>query len=624
MSNSRIFSFIACIIFMLSTAIAVSAQSEAEKSFLSLYFTEDELKVVSATRSLKSIDRIAENISVITHEDIELMNAHTVADVLNSVNGVQVMSFGSSPGNIAVALIQGSDNRHVAVFLDGVPLNNLSNNLTGLDMLPVQYIEKIEIIKGPASSAWGSSLGGVVNIITKSASDKVSGTLSASYGERETSDLRAEISGRKDAFGFYAAAGRLETDGFRQNNDTLNKNIYTKLSFDPASNTRILFSLLYNETLRGEFVDPDWGEYGKKQNKLLVMNLSLDTALSKEADLSVSLWSYDNREKEFTYQLSDSNLLSMGPNRDNKYCASGKFSWRHENHALVIGTDYEKGTLWSNVIENDKQSIEKWALYFNDTLTFGKLSLTPGLRYDRTDTNGGFLSPSLGATYDLGKKTLLRAYVARGFSIPPLSFTFLKEVEGWRGNPDLKVEKVMSYQLGMETGLLEYVWLKIAAFRHDLTDGIILEEVTPNVRAFVNRDKLRRQGIELEMKTLSVYNMTLQAGATFIETENSDTGDEIRDSPKSTYIMGLQYDDKKSFRALLQGRYTWWNMESWHLAKYSSMIVDLNMIKTVYQGKGNKVDLFLTGHNIFNGSQYFDSWYKNASRWVEAGLRYRF
>jgi vitamin B12 transporter len=289
-----------------------------------------------------------------------------------------------------------------------------------------------------------------------------------------------------------------------------------------------------------------------------------------------------------------------------------------------MGAEYEKGTLWSNIIVSEKQGMAKSAVYANDTITFGKLSLTPGLRYDDTDTNGDFLSPSLGITYELGKKTLLRANVARGFGIPPLSFTFYKEVAGWRGNPDLKVEKVTSYQLGMETGLLEYVWLKITAFRHDITDGLIPEEVSPGIWSYVNRDKLRRQGIELEMKTVPVYNMILHAGASFIEAKNSVTGEVIKDVPTSSYVVGLQYDDKKSFRALLQGKYIWWNDEAWHLAKYSAMIVDLNMIKTVYQGKASKVDLFLTGHNIFNGSQYWDSWYKNAARWVEAGVRFKF
>ena len=124
-----------------------------------MYFTEDELTVVSATRSLKSITRVAENISVVTKEDIELMNAHSVAEALQKVNGVQVKIVGG-PGAFAYPYIQGSEFRHVAVFMDGVLVNMFSDNVADIAMLPVQHIEKIEIIKGPASSVWGSSSAG--------------------------------------------------------------------------------------------------------------------------------------------------------------------------------------------------------------------------------------------------------------------------------------------------------------------------------------------------------------------------------------------------------------------------------------------------------------------------------
>ena len=139
-----------------------------------MYFDEDELFVVSTTRSLKSITRIAENVEVVTTEDIELMNAHTVADVLNTVTGVQVQTNGGT-GAFSFVNIQGSDQRHVAVFMDGVLLNVFTDNIADIAMIPVQIVEKIEIIKGPASSAWGSSLGGVVNIITKAGSFGKSG-----------------------------------------------------------------------------------------------------------------------------------------------------------------------------------------------------------------------------------------------------------------------------------------------------------------------------------------------------------------------------------------------------------------------------------------------------------------
>lgn len=77
-------------------------------------------------------------------------------------------------------------------------------------------------------------------------------------------------------------------------------------------------------------------------------------------------------------------------------------------------------------------------------------------------------------------------------------------------------------------------------------------------------------------------------------------------------------------RGLLKGRYVWWNKaEEWG-AKYSSFIFDINLIKTLMSRQGSSCEAFVTGHNIFNGSQYNDEFYKNARRWIEAGIRYRF
>src|SRR4030042_1323461 len=85
----------------------VYAQSGEEKKFLLMYFKEDELEVISATRSLKSITQVAENVSVITAEDIELMNAHTLTDVLNTITGVQVDIRGGLGGGVVVS-VQGA------------------------------------------------------------------------------------------------------------------------------------------------------------------------------------------------------------------------------------------------------------------------------------------------------------------------------------------------------------------------------------------------------------------------------------------------------------------------------------------------------------------------------------
>ena len=614
-----IFLFLTLHTFFLSSA--VYAQTEEEKNFLLMYFKEDELKVISATRSLMSINRVAENVTVVTADDIELMNAHTLTDVLNTITGVQVDIRGGL-GSLTSPSIQGSFFNHVVVFIDGISITTLSDNSTTTGEFPVQFIEKIEVIKGPASSTWGSSLGGVINVITKSTGkeEKIKGTLYASYGEDNTGDFRAEAYGRKKNFGYYLYAGRLQSDGLpglRDNMDFSGNNIYTKLSYDISKNTTVLFTVLYNKNNRGDgkFPEYDFSDSDKTSNFLT--SLSLNTSLNDNLDLSFSL---RRSELDFNFEeemLSTGDVFKTWAN-DKTYGASAKLTWKYNKHNIVVGSDYDNGT---TDITSNKKRLRKFAVFANDTIILDKFSVTPGIRYDDVNITGGFVSPSIGITYEISGNTLLRAFVARGFSIPILSAAVDNEIYYFKGNPDLDVEKVWSYQLGVETGILKYLWLKVSAFRHEINnvivDKILSEE--PLLWTKINEGDQTRQGVEIEMKTMLFYNTTFSAGTTFIDVSGSGTDST---TPKYTYDLGLEYNDKKSLRALLKGHYIWW-INAFN-GDYNSFVFDLNVIKSIYKKEDQTLEAFLTAHNIFNASQYAVGDYKNPKRWIEGGLRYKF
>src|SRR4030042_1708809 len=393
----------------------VYAQSGEEKKFLLMYFKEEELEVISATRSLKSITRVAENIAVITAEDIELMNAHTLADVLNTVTGVQIDLRGG-PGSAILYSVQGSEFRHVAVFIDGVSITNISDNGAQPGFIPVQFIERIEIIKGPASSTWGSSLGGVINLITKPAAGikTLNGTLSASYGEENTGDFRFEAHGKKDRFGYYLYAGRLQSDGLnglRPNNDISENSLFTKLKYDASKDTVVQLTVLYNKDSvgQGEFREYDFADFNKTENFL--SSLTLNTSLSKEIDFNLLLSKVKIKNDLSEKTLSTNEELFNNIYEDNKYGVSAKLTWKRGAHNISAGTDYEYGTTEANMIDEEK-SIRKRAVFANDTIILNKFTITAGLRYDNTDPFGDFISPSFGITYEVFDNTLLRASVA--------------------------------------------------------------------------------------------------------------------------------------------------------------------------------------------------------------------
>lgn len=353
--------------------------------------------------------------------------------------------------------------------------------------------------------------------------------------------------------------------------------------------------------------------------------VSLTSRLTHDLVLDVSAYAQRQRSIISGDVISTSDFLFSTVSDDRRYGGSAKLIWKLENNTVVLGSDYSYGTEKSDNLLDGKQNLTRWALFANDTITIGDFAVTPGARYEHTNTSGDFLSPSLGATYMLTKKTILRATVARGFNIPALADTFQSGGGGF-ANPDLEVEKVMSYQIGAESGELKYVWVKVSLFRHDLKD--VLTSIDSDGDGFqdktVNQGRQRRQGFETEIRTMPIYNTTLSAGTTFISAKDRDTNEVIVRIPKYTYDLALSYDDNKSFRAQLKGRYIWWNAEDFTNSKYSNFVFDLNAAKTVYKQKDQRLEAFLTAHNIFNANQYLGNFYRNAGRWAEAGVRYKF
>ncbi len=614
---------IACVI---SISTATFGMSEQERGFLSMYFTDDELSVISATRSLQSILRVAENVEVVAKEDIELMNAHTLADVLNTVNGVVVSFAGAAPGSQGTIQIQGSRIEHVVLLVDGVRTNDIAGGVPDPSLIPVQMIERVEVIKGPASSVWGSSLGGIVNVITKAGEGRMSGMLSGDYGERNTGDYRLELNGKTGSLGYYLFAGRLQSDGLRPHDDNSRNSLYTKLSYDFSKDTVAQFTLLYTKARNAVGDLEDIGLSIDTRDSILLSSLSVKSRLSDAASLEIS-----GRTEYKWSDFSVRDLIAVsdtpGSDDDRKQGGSGRLEFRQGVHNIVFGADYDinhtKATFLSSSFDEKIA-----AVYVNDTISLGRFSVIPGLRFDSVDVEGTSLkktalSPSLGMTYEIGEKTVLRGVIARGFNIPAVadivsdSLFFVK-------NPDLQLEEVWSYQIGAETGAMKYLWLKVAAFRHDIRDAIEEKDFDNGTWTYINKARARRQGVEAEVKSVPFCNFALRAAAAYSKTKDADTGETTKDNPEYTYDVGLQYDDRKTFRALLLGRRIWWNASEGSTGKYNAFVFDMNAIKTVYRGRKSAAEVFATLHNIFNGAQYWDESYKNARRWVEAGVRYKF
>lgn len=569
-------------------------------------------ETVSASRLPKPASHTAENVTVVTAAEIQAMNAHTLIDILASVPGMQLESF-RTLGSATYLRMQGSSFRHILVMVDGVPFNNLGDNFSDIGLIPARIIERVEIVKGAASSSWGQALGGVINVITKAPDRerRIGGSLSSSVGERRTSDSGAELSGNIERFGYYLSGGYSGSKGLLANNHGDYSNAYAKLVYDLPGKGQLSGTFGYSRGNRGDFAFAPLDLKEETYPRQLFSTLTLRTRITDQLELELN-GRHATRELGVDIGLISTYLPLQSYSIDETVSGVGaKLLWRTSSNLLAVGVEYDHVWMRSTDslvhVDTLNRKTDRWGFYLNDTLTVGNFSFSPGVRLDLTGTSGDQFSPSFGITWQLTDTTLLRAYTARGYSLP----AFLL---------DRTSEKVWTSQIGFESTTIPYLWLKGTLFRNDTWDIVTYDSFSNSF----NHERHLKQGFEVEAKTAALFNTSLSAGYDYSDARNSSTHQILQDIPRHTLQLGVQYDDRQYLKGVLNGRHIWWNAAGYHNGSYQGVIWDLHLTATPFGRKQHAPELFFSIRNIFNGSQYLDEFFKNAGRWVEGGVRISF
>ncbi len=615
---------------LLSALAAAPAQADDEV-FTSLGLAGDE-QVSTTSHFPRPLSKIAENVTVVTADDIARLNAHTLAEVLQTIPGIQLDQV-RTPGSFTFFNIHNSNSRHIQLLIDGVPQNFLSaDNLVLVGTIPVQQIERVEVVKGAASVAWGSALGGVVNVITKSPDPEraVGGSASASAGEELTTDLRGELSGTVDRFGYYLSGGNLYSQGLMPGNRMNFSHAFGKITYDLPTKGRFTLGLDYRRSNFGLEDVPDqpfpndFHDKGGFRNASGYLSFSQPLADRLSLETNVRL---GRRELLTTLgNLSIPDLFGDGTVREDYRGGDLRLFWGDSDTNVSSGIEYEHSDLRSreriqqDPLSNFDLTLDRWGTYLNASHTLGRLTVLPGLRYDRSNLYGGTVSCNLGATFRLTDTALLRAYAARGYSLPIVSMQSVS-------NGSKQLQNIWTVQAGVESSAIPYLWLKGTYFYSALWKIEDFDfSTTP---ATVTLKERRKQGFEVEGRTSPLYGFALSGGYTFTETRDESgallQSDGSQPAPPHGMKLGLSYDnDDLGLRGLLFGNYIWWNAPASSDARYKAMVWDLHLTKKLCPKRDQSPELFFSVHNLFSGAQYSDSLYKNPSRWVEGGVRFWF
>ena len=476
--------------------------------------------IVTATRSAERLSRTTRSVTVISTEDMAAQGVQTVADALRSVPGLDVLRTGSLGATTSI-FTRGSESDHTAVLVDGVKVNVLLDGKFDMADLSVDNIERIEVVRGPASTLYGSTAtGGVIHIITKRGSGPLSANLNVSGGSFNTHAHRATVSGGTTWGGLSVSASRVESDGHLAfNNQYDNANVALRADLSPDERTNLDLTLRHIDS---EYHFPTDGA-GRVvfHNKYQTTH---ETALGLRGARALLPWW--NSSLQFGLHQRKRHSYPEQPGEAIFVTSEKRLSIDWQS---VL--DLRLGSFTLGVAHEDDEDTENDFRRHN-TAGYAQLRVKPlepvvlvgGLRVDEHSTFGTELTYQVSAAYFLAGGTKLRAALGTGFREPLWGelFSTLWTV----GNPDLDPERSLTWELGVEQRLWEdRLRLEGVFFSSRFTDLIEYNSSPPEGQSnFFNVEEARAHGLEFSAAVTPLPAWTFGAVYTWLRSEVTNAG----------------------------------------------------------------------------------------------------
>lgn len=228
--------------------------------------------IVTANRYSQNVDETLSSATVITRDDIEKSTAQDLPALLSRVAGLDIRPSGTYGKNTS-SFMRGTNSSHLLTLIDGIKLYSATAGSTSLQHIPLDQIERIEIVRGPRSSVYGSeAIGGVIQIFTRKGSSKPSASANVGLGSNNSKELSASFSGATDKANFNLTASSFKTDGIdaivhtTPNDDDGYTNDSVSASFDYQFNSSFAFkssfmnaqgNTLYDNCFNSSFISSD-------------------------------------------------------------------------------------------------------------------------------------------------------------------------------------------------------------------------------------------------------------------------------------------------------------------------------------------------------------------------------
>jgi len=534
--------------------------------------------VVTATRLPTDIEEVGSSVTVITADDIERRQQRTVVEVLQAVPGLHVVQLGPA-GQQASVFARGANSNQTLVLIDGLEASNpsQSNGAFNFAHLVPDNIERIEIVRGPQSTLYGSdAIGGVINIITRRGTGTPSYSARVEGGSNVTIHPSAAARGRIGRLGYSTTASFYKSEGesvtaARERpagvaaEDDGYENFTASARLDADLTDQVESSLIGRFVRTDSETDPTAEDPNARitERELFLRWRAAGRFFDDRWEPSVAL----NLTHYRQLPTNDPDALSVTVRRTKNVGERLKAEFQNDIHlsrdnTMTLGAEAETETLRQNTITDfggfiitgqSDDNVDNLAFYAQDRFTlFKSLSGTLGLRRDEHQSFGGKTTWRATLVYRHPETgTRLKASYGTGFRAPALFELFGRTANNFGGafdgNPNLRPESSRGWEAGVEQSLFDgRARVGATSFESRIEDLIVCSITTCQ-----NTSNARTWGVEAFIAGDITNTLSARLDYTYTRAEDRDTDTDLLRRPKHKADLDLTWRARPDTRLTL-------------------------------------------------------------------------
>ncbi|MFH1488598.1 MAG: TonB-dependent receptor [Pseudomonadota bacterium] len=600
--------------------------------------TMDEV-VVTGTRFEQKTEKIPAQVAVISAGEIRASGARSVPEVLRNLGGVMVRDLNGNGNNQIVDMggFGASADRHVAVVINGRRVNPIDQSGVRWTLIPVENIERIEVLYGSGSVLYGdNAMGGVINIITKEWSGVQQVEAEGAIGNQDTMKGQVRVDFGKTPLGVQLDFSTYTTDGYRERSETDRRHFHGKITSDVTDEVTLFFEM---DAGKADFHFPgSLAEAQQDHDRKQAVNLEDE---GKDQDISAVMglradWGEKGRWNfTFSHRNEDreSDLASWWSYMDFDVSTTGVNSqfilekpWAGHDNRLTLGMDFYdteydayRGPFKSARTNHYDHSKTTLAGYIQDEFNLTEaLLLNAGLRYEKpwidlSSAIGGSLTEdtydegewamNLGIAYSFQPQSKIYGRIYRSFRYPVVDeYTSL-----FTGaiNSELKQETSIGYEAGIRFAISPQFVSNLRVFWMDVDDEIAWNSLTNRNE---NLDETRHRGGEVGFRYQAISKLTLFAGGAYTNAEfakGANKGKNIPLVPEWTANTGVEYLFPFGLKTRVQYNFVSERYFGDDLENAQKKMSDYQTVDMYLSYRYKILEVFFNATNIF-GEKYTD------------------